>query len=462
MSRMLPWVSLTVPIAACQAAPSSSSKGPLAELPSVTMASVDGATPIESEVLPPTAVVESPSPLEPPTAAELTSDVRNANAFTFRILARTKKPAENAMISGTSMRHALGTTYIGARGVTAREMATALALDTDEKKAASLARVELAAWQDARGNAELNVASRLWIASDFTLRPDFVKTAEAAFGASPTNIEYARPDEARRTINTWVAGKTKDKIPELLPQGSVDPQTRLVVTNAISFKGRWELPFPKGTTKDEPFKTDRTGGAHGEKSEKVEKSEKNVPMMHVTDSFRFAAPPGSGVKVLEMRYAESQLAMLVVLPDDPQGLAKLESSLGVDSFEKWTNALASARVNVTLPRFTFRSGGAMSGPLEDLGMKVAFTDKADFSGIVEPRERRAERLMISDVFHQTWVAVDELGTEAAAATGTVMRTTSMDVGPIVDFRADHPFLFLIHDAKHGRILFAGRVADPKA
>ncbi|MCW5832605.1 MAG: serpin family protein [Labilithrix sp.] len=445
LPRVPPWVvPLALVLEACDgAAPSRTSaaaKGQTNEPPPVTTATADPSPPVKSEDL--------PAAPEPRTiaSAELSSDVRNANAFTFKALSRMSKPSDNAMISGTSVRHALGTTYVGARGATAREMATALSLDNDPTVAASLARAELDAWQDAKGGAELNIASRLWIDDDFAVQPAFAKTAETSFGAAPARVDYAKSEDARRTINAWVAEKTKDKIPDLLPQGSVDARTRLVVTNAIWFKGRWEFPFRKASTKDEPFKLD------GKKSV-------TVPLMHMTDSLRVATEPG--VKVLELRYAESQLAMLVVLPDDPQpsALAKLESSLGPDTVDKWTAALATARVNVTLPRFTFRSGGAMNAPLQELGMKTAFTDKADFSGIADPSA--GERLFVDQVIHQTWISVDELGTEATAATAVTMRTTSMITGPVVEFRADHPFLFLIHDTKHGRVLFAGRVTNPK-
>ncbi len=448
-SRVLPWVSV-LSLAACDGTPARTSSAggtQTSETPPVTTATANPTTPVKSEELPP-AKTTAIDLTTPPAAAELSADVRNANGFTLKVLAKTKKSTENALVSGTSLRQALGTTYIGARGTTAREMTTALLLDNDPMIAARVARAELDAWQDAKGSAELNIASRLWIDNDFAIQPDFVKTAETAFGAGPASIDYAKSEDARKTINTWVAEKTKDKIPELLPQGSLDQRTKLVVTNAIWFKGRWEFPFPKSATKDEPFKTDGTKTV-------------TVPMMHLTDSFRAATQPG--MKLLEMRYAESQLAMLVVLPDDatPAAVAKIEASVGPDTIEKWTSALSTARVNITLPRFTFRSGGVMNTTLQDLGMKTAFTDKADFTGIADP-QAAGERLYINQVFHQTYVAVDELGTEAAAATGATMRTTSVITGPVIEFKADHPFLFVIYDTKHGRLLFAGRVANPKA
>jgi serpin B len=382
----------------------------------------------------------------PAAATAVESDVHQSNAFAFKLLGRNKKPNDNMMLSATSIRFALAAPYIGARGTTAREMASALSLDSDPKAAARLAHAELGAWQEARGNAELSIANRLWVDDGFTLLPDFIKIAESAFGATPASIDFGKPAEARSTINRWVSEKTKDKIPELLPEGSIDPSTRLVVTNAIWFKGRWELPFSKSATKDEPFKLDA-------------KKNVTVPSMHLTDTFRVAQLPN--LKVLEMRYAESRIAMLVALPNDAGtgALAKLESSLSADTITQWNGALSSGRVNVTLPRFSFRSGGSMGGLLRDLGMRVAFTEKADFSGIAE--SHGGERLFVGDVFHQTWISVDEIGTEAAAATGTTMRTTSLITGPVVEFHADHPFLFVIEDTKTARVLFVGQVANPK-
>lgn len=437
------WLTLALPLAACEGSPpaatSSSGSSGHAEAPVTPSAASASAPPVRSDAVPADAGGNSAGGPEVGTA-ELASDVKSANAFTFKILARTKKPTENALVSGTSLRQALGAAFLGARGATAREMAAALALDENTNVTARLAHAELDAWDRARGNAELNVANRLWVGREFPLQPDFVSAADHAFGAAPATVDYGKPEDARKTINAWVSEKTKEKIAELLPQGSIDKRTRLVITNAIWFKGAWQLPFPKSATKDEPFKLDAAKTV-------------SAPMMHLTDSFRVATLPG--LKVLELRYTGSALAMLVVLPDDPGGLAKI--TVGADALDGWTSALATARVNVTLPRFAFRSGGVMNGTLADLGMKTAFTDRADFGGI----SASPEHLSVSDVFHQTWISVDELGTEAAAATGTVMRTTSLVGGPVVEFKADHPFVFLIEDTTTGRLLFAGRVATPK-
>jgi serpin B len=378
-------------------------------------------------------------------AAAVQADVKAANTVAIKLYRKARKGQPNVMLSGTSLRRALGATYLGARGATAREMANALEL-SDAAKAAALAKVERAAWEDAKGKSELVVADRVWTEKKLPLEEDFVKLAADAFGAPVEPLDFSRsPDAARKTVNAWVAEKTSNKIVDLLPSGSIDNRTRLVVTNAIYFKARWTLPFSKSATKDEVFTA--AGGKRV-----------TTPMMHETESHRFAQ--SGGAKVLEMRYESSDLAMLVALPDDPNGLGQLEENLTADAFEQWTRALGTQRVSVTLPKFTVRSGGPMNAPLQELGMKTAFTSNADFSGIAEPTA--GERIEISQVAHQTYVAVDEIGTEAAAATGVVMRTTSLPMGPIVEFKADRPFLFFIQDTKRGRILFMGRVSDPKA
>ncbi|AKU94348.1 Serine protease inhibitor (serpin family) [Labilithrix luteola] len=390
--------------------------------------------------------------------ADVASDVRAGNAFALKVYGRARKTPGNVMLSGTSLRRALSAAYLGAAGETASEMARTLELSTDVQKASALARAESDAWQSARGTKEgakdnkdaarpeLVVADRLWADKAFAIKPDYTKLVETALGASTAPVDFVHgTEEARTTINGWVAQKTADKIKDLLPKGSVDARTRVVITNAIYFKAKWSLPFQKTATKDEAFTT-----AAGKKV--------TTALMHETETHRIA--DAAGAKALEMHYDGGDLSMLVLLPNDAKGLDKLEDAVAKGGLDTWTKALASSRVAVTLPKFTFQWGGAMNAALQDLGMKAAFTPKADFAGIADPQG--TERLFISDVVHKTWVAVDESGTEAAAATGVVMRTTSMPVGPVVEFKADHPFLFFIRDTKSERILFVGRVSDPKA
>jgi serpin B len=383
----------------------------------------------------------------PASDADKQNDTKAANAFALKMMLRaSKKDRGNLMVSGTSLRQAFGAAYVGANGATKTEMATTFGFPDDAKKAASAARAEIDAWQKAKGQgAELSVANKIWVEKSMPVNAKYGALVAWAFGAPAANLDFkGAADESRRTINTWVAAETKDKIKELLPEGAVTGATRAVITNAIYFKGKWVNPFPKDGTRDEPFKVDVAA-----------KKTVNVPTMHVIEQFRYAHV--DNVQVVEMRYVGNDLSLIVVLPDDasPAALAKLEEKLGADTLDKWNAALQGARLELAMPKFTFKWGGSMKSALTDLGVKTAFTEKADLSGIaMKPGD-----LYVSDVFHQTWVALDEQGTEAAAATGMIVKLTSMATGQPTKVTVDHPFLFFVRG--RGRILFAGRVVEPK-
>ena len=348
----------------------------------------------------------------------------------------------NFMFSTPSLTQALGIAYVGAKGDTAKEMAGTLGFDADPKKAAADTKSDLAAWKTAAGSAELAIANRLWLEKTFPLKADYTKSVNDSWGAGVENIDFVNGSEAsRKTINGWVGKQTKDKIPELFAAGTFTPLTRLVITNAIYFKGNWSFPFDKSETKSDTFKVDG-------------KTDIRVPLMHKTQEFNASTIDGG--KILELPYSKSDLAMDIFLPDAADGLPTLEASMSPQAITKWTASLHSQRVVVTLPKFTFSSGGTLDATLSTLGMKTAFTDAADFSGITSA----ATGLQISTVVQKTFIAVDETGTEAAASTGVVMATRGMAARPF-EFKADHPFAFAIRDTKTGRILFMGRVSNPK-
>lgn len=391
---------------------------------------------------------EAPPPADaPPPAsdADRQNDTKAANAFALKMMVRAgKKDRGNLMVSGTSLRQAFGAAYVGSNGATKTEMATAFGFPDDAQKAASAARAEIDGWQKAKGQgAELSVANRIWVEKTMPVNPKYAALVAWAFGAPATNLDFkGAADESRRTVNGWVAEQTKDKIKDLLPEGTIGATTRAIITNAIYFKGKWFTPFPKGETRDEPFKIDPKKSA-------------NVPTMHVTESFRYAHT--DGVQLVEMKYVGNDLSLLVVLPDDasPAAVAKLEEKLSAEQLDKWSSSVQNARLELAMPKFTFKWGGSVKSVLADLGVKSIFGGKADLSGIaMKPGD-----LYVSDVFHQTWVALDEQGTEAAAATGAVVKLTSMTVGTPIKVNVDHPFLFFVRG--RGRILFAGRVTEPK-
>jgi serpin B len=268
----------------------------------------------------------------------------------------------------------------------------------------------------------------------------------------------AAPDAVRLTINKWVETQTDDKIKDLLPPRSVNSATKLVLTNAIYFKGEWQTKFDKASTKDEDFHlsmTDtgatQTGSAHIAAAQTVK-----APLMHIEDKFGYFN--GGTFQALDIPYKSGELSMIVLLPNDAAGLAALEQSMTAANVQQWLNQLRPGqKVILTLPKFKMTRQFELAGTLEALGMTRAFQPgKADFSGMTANRD-----LFISAAIHKAFIDVNEEGTEAAAATALVIESMAMarPAVPIV-FRADHPFVFLIRDNLSGSILFMGRVADP--
>ena len=399
-------------------------------------------------------VIASAPAAAAPAAAAPAAPAANVD-FDFAMYGALRARAQdgNLFASPASMREALGIAYLGAHGTTADEMVTALHLDADRTKAVSQAKDELAGFQAARGASQLSIANRLWADQAFKMNDSFTRDARDAFGAPVETVDFLRsPNAARLTINGWVETQTNGKIKDLLAPPAVTSNTSLVITNAIWFKGTWEKTFAKTATNDAPFHVDATTNV-------------DVPMMHQTAVFSYAAVPTAGMKVLEMPYGKSDLAMDVLLPDDPTGLSKIEEKLTSRSFVTWTSALAKQRVAVSFPKVKITWGGSVKPELQKLGMRTAFVERAaDFTGIADIAARDAgKNLFVSDVVHKAFVAIDEEGTEAAAATGVVMATaaTSFELPP-VRFDADHPFVFVIRDVKRGRVLFMGRVNNPKA
>jgi serpin B len=379
----------------------------------------------------------------------MTDVVRGNNAFALDLYGKVRGQPGNAFLSPYSISTALAMTYAGARGETADQMARVLHLGGDPE-ATHRGFEDLMRSLDGDGKEDaakrgyrLDVANRLWGKDQFHFLPEFIELTRIRYGAGLERIDFARSDAAIRAINDWIAKKTQDKIQDLLHPGDVGSQTRLVLTNAIYFKGSWADPFSKGLTRDEPFHTSATASAP-------------VPTMHRQAKFRYFE--GDGLKALELPYGPGDLAMDVLLPDAVDGLPALEARLAPDALDRWLGGLGEREVVVALPKFTMTSRFELGEILKTMGMPRAFTPgQADFSGIATEEE-----LAISAVIHQAFVDVNEEGTEAAAATAVTIRAMKAIVPRKPDsFRADHPFLFLIRDVRSGSLLFLGRVANPK-
>jgi serpin B len=383
-------------------------------------------------------------PLTPPVAAVATGN--NGLAFDlFRQLGAQKPNGENLLISPISISTALAMTYAGARGNTATQMADVLRLNGLAEESIHQGYGELIADLNApREGYELNVANRLFGQEGFSFRQNFLDQLAGSYGAPLEQLDFAGNTEpSREHINDWVADQTNQKIKDLLPPGSITQDTALVLTNAVYFNGAWKNRFAEESTADAPFY--RNDGSVGE-----------TPLMYQQNYLKHAE--FEDFQMLEIPYAGDDLTMVVMLPNERDGLAALEASLDAERFQDSVESLEQRKVNLFLPKFTFRDDASLRTPLEELGMTDAFQN-ADFSGIAA-----GGGLAISDVVHKTFIDVNESGTEAAGATAVIIETTSVNPNPpaIPLFRADHPFLFGLRDTHTGSLLFLGRMADPAA
>src|ERR1022692_1377808 len=382
-----------------------------------------------------------------PAAALPAADSRitpTMNAFTTASYKRLAGRDANLILSPFNIATALSMALAGARGQTAEEIQSVLHLHYDPTFDAALGALlaDLTKAGNTGGN-ELHTANGLWVQKGFAIQPAFENTLTNNYHALLTPLDFiANPEAARSQINRWTEGHTKEKIKNLLPAGSLDAQTRLVLTSAIYFYGKWQDPFVTSHTQPAPF-TLPTGATT------------QANLMNQTSHFGYTETPSA--QILEMRYAGTGIAFDVLLPRALTGLPELEKSLTPENLTGWLGNLTTRSVLVSLPKFRAESEFSLHKALSTMGMPTAFTDKADFSGI-DPKGG----LAISEVVHKAFVDVSEQGTEAAAATGLAMRATAMRMPEqAVVFRADHPFIFLIRDTRTGVVLFIGRLMNPR-
>lgn len=372
---------------------------------------------------------------------DLNALAKGNNQFALDLYGHLRTEPGNLFFSPNSISTALAMTYAGARADTESQMADVLHFDLaqDRLHPAFSALVERLHGSTSKG-IEIRVANRLWSQTGYEFLPAYLQVTKQQYGAELGQVDFVQQTEAaRQAINTWVEEQTNDKIKDLIPSGVLSDLTRLVLTNAIYFKGDWASQFNKKATHDAPF--------HISADEKVD-----VPMMFQKEEFKYGAV--DDVQILELPYVGNDLSMLVLLPKEVTGLSSLEEKLTPDNLGKWSAALRKQELDVYLPKFTMTSQFSLDGVLRAMGMTAAFdSGQADFSGMTGKRE-----LYVTAVVHKAFVDVNEEGTEAAAATGVAMELLSLQITPT--FRADHPFVFLIRDNQTGSILFLGRVMNP--
>jgi len=364
------------------------------------------------------------------------------------LLSNPAQSAGNIFFSPLSVSVALGMTYAGARTATASEMAAALRFALPQEglhPAFGWLDLELMSrGQGAQGKDgqpfRLSVSNSLWGDARSSFEAPFLDTLAQHYGAGMNLVDFrTAPEPSRTRINDWVAQKTEQRIKDLLPQGSLTNATRMVLVNAIYFNAAWQSKFLKQATASASFT-------------RLDASAVQVDMMNQDASLRHAA--GTDFQALELPYDGGELGMLIILPSAGRFL-QFEQGFGTATLDAILAALGVQNVRLGLPKFRVESSFSLKAAMQALGMQTAFTDRADFAGISS-----SEALLIQDIFHKSYADIDESGTEAAAATGVVVGTTSIPLSPIA-FRADRPFLFFILDKKTNTIVFSGRVVDPR-
>ncbi len=372
--------------------------------------------------------------------------VRGNTAFALDLYAKLRETEKgNLFFSPYSVSTALAMTCAGARGETAAEMARVLHFDLDPASLhPAFAGLQ---WQleegQKTGGYQIAIANRLWGQAGYPFLDPFLAITGKQYGAPLAQADFVRETEAaRQAINRWVEERTRDRIRDLIAPGILTVDTRLVLANAIWFKGKWESPFRKEATRPAPF--------HVSAGRTVD-----VPFMRQTGTFPFLQ--GDGFSVLALPYQGKDLSMLLFLPDAKEGLPALEEKLSAGAMSRWIAELEKGHeeVAVLLPRFEMTYGCDLVTRLSAMGMPRAFdAGLADFSGMTGKRD-----LSIGAVIHKAFVKVDEEGSEAAAATAVAMLSKGIPLPP-KSFCADRPFLFLIRDNRSGSVLFMGRVGDP--
>jgi serpin B len=378
-----------------------------------------------------------------PRQTDQAEAVSGSNAFAVDLYAQLRGQPGNLFFSPESISTALAMAYAGARGQTAAEMAHVFHYSLPPESLHPAMGALLAAMNAPHGGYELHVADALWAEQDASFLSSYLKLVQSAYGAGLHKVDFkSSPETVRATINHWVEQQTSNKIQDLLAPGTLTPATRLVLTNAIYFKGAWLDPFRADLTGEEPFHI-------------TAKLSVKTKMMNRTGSYRYY--DGGWFQELELPYRANELSMIVLLPKKTDGLAELEKAFTARSANEWIAKLEPVgKVVVTLPRFTMTQQFELSKTLADMGMPLAFSSSADFSAMTGKPE-----FSISAAIHEAYIDVNEQGTEAAAATAVIItEMAARVVPPPIVFDADHPFLFLIRDTKSGSILFLGRVTDP--
>ena len=373
--------------------------------------------------------------LKPPELEEMATI---NNLFASELYGEFSSREGNVFFSPYSILTALSIAYEGAKGKTAEEMAKVLHLPKDDLERREGFRMLILRLNNPASDAYiLSTANALWVQKDFPIKETYIEVVKKYYLSEVKEVDFQKnPEGAALQINRWAEEKTRGRIKNLV--SSLDPLTRLVIANAIYFKANWSSRFSPANT--------RNGTFYAPNGAVV------VPMMHQTG--RFGYFEGDDFKALEMPYEDGRLSMLIILPEKGS-IGKVEKRINPEFIQRLLRSMKAERVKVTLPKFKFETSYKLKDTLMKMGVREAFSNSADFTGISDGS------LAISQVIHKTFISVAENGTEAAAATALTITALAPIGEEVKVFKADHPFIFLIYDRESGAILFMGRLVDPR-
>lgn len=363
--------------------------------------------------------------------------IRKTNDFALdlykQIISTEKK---NVVISPFSISTCLSLAAMGAGGLTAEEMLRTLKYDPEQKTSVAECYGKVLGSLD--GNKSLKIANKLYIMEKYSVKQKFHELAKTGFRSEAESVNFEDSTGTAKKINTWVEQKTNDKIKDLISADSLDGMTRMVLVNAIHFKGTWTHQFNPESTRPMPFWTSETESV-------------DVPMMTTKKHFKHGVFEELGFAALELTYSDSDVSMLILLPNERNGLPKLEENLQNIDIPDLLTKMYSQEVEVFLPKFKIEFDLDLKETLEKLGMGTMFSDSADFSELLEQNDP----LKVSKVVHKAFIEVNEEGAEAAAATGMIMMAMCLIIP--VEFNVNHPFYFALINRKDNLVAFNGRV-----
>jgi len=385
-----------------------------------------------------------------PVIGNITSFDQAVNDFGFDLFKKIDEgwgTESNLFYSPYSVFTALAMTYEGARNNTASQMRDVLSVEQDNDTFHEYMK-NLYEYLNENSDYNISTANALWPKVGFELLQEYTDIIETYYGGNTNPVDYSDAKKASDIINGWVENQTNNLIKNLVPESAINQLTRLILTNAIYFKGTWQIQFDKeNTTMRDFLKSD---------GETIQVD--TMKLTETEDLFNYTET--EDLKILELGYKGNDLSMIIILPKEKlTDLSDIVNSLNKDDYSEWIDQMTQKKVDIYLPKFEFETKYTLNSYLVELGMSDAFNSiKANFSGMNDKID-----LFINAVLHKAFVKVNEEGTEAAAATAVVIGTTSIEPPKEterIDFKCDHPFLFTIYHKETGTILFMGKVTEP--